>query len=76
MILFGVFQQIYTVYESLRLRGWNWFAGGCLVTFASNLVRLQAKREGYDFVLASFNKCTLSMILAGFAGGTVFQAAL
>ena len=44
--------------------------------FASNLVRLQAKREigGYD--LASFNKFVLCMILAGCAGGTVLPAAL
>ena len=46
------------------------------MTFASILVRLQAKREigGYD--LASFNKFVLCMILAGCAGGTVLPAAL
>ena len=73
---FGVFQQIYTVYESRRLRGWNRFAGSSLVTFAAILVRLQAKREGYESRLRSFwrlNKCTLCMTLAGCAWfGTVF----
>ena len=44
------------MYDSRRLRGWNRFTGGSLVTFASILVRLQAKREGADYVLASFNK--------------------
>ena len=55
-LCFGVFQQIYAVYDSRRLRGWNRFAGGFLVTFASILVRLQAKREVGEFVLASFNR--------------------
>ena len=75
-ICFGVFQQIYAVYDSRRLRGWNCFAGGSLVTFASILVRLQAKREGGDYVLAPFNKFMLCMINAGCAGGTVSPAAL
>ena len=75
-LCFGVFQQIYPVYDSRRLRGWNSFAGGSLVTFASILVRLQAKREVVDYVLASFNKFVLCMILAGCAGGTVSPAAL
>ena len=75
-LCFGVLQQIYAVYDSRRLRGWNLFAGGSLVTFASILVRLQAKREVGDYVLASFNKFMLCMILAGCAGGTVFPAAL
>ena len=75
-LCFGVFQQIYAVYDSRRLRGWNRFAGGSLVTFASILVRLQAKPEVGDYVLASFNKFMLCMILAGCAGGTVFPAAL
>ena len=44
------------MYDSRRLRGWNRFTGGSLVTFASILVRLQAKREGGDFVLAFFTK--------------------
>ena len=64
------------MYDSRRLRGWNRFTGGSLVTFASILVLLQAKREGGDFVLASFNKFKLCMILAGCAGGTVLLAAL
>ena len=58
------------------MRGWNRFAGGSLVTFASILVRLQAKQEGGDFGLAPFNKFMLCMILAGCAGGTVLRAAL
>ena len=58
------------------LRGWNLFTGGSLVTFASILVRLQAKREGGDYVLAPSNKCMLCMIFAGCAGGTVLPAAL
>ena len=60
------------MYDSRRRRGWNRFAGGSLVRFASILVRLQAKREGGDYGLASFNKVMLCMILAGCAGGTVF----
>ena len=64
------------MYDSRRLRGWNRFAGGSLGTFASILVRLQAKREGGDYVLASFNKFILCMILAGSAGGTVLPRAL
>ena len=64
------------MYNSRRLRGWNRFAGGSLVTFASILVPLQAKREGGDFVLAPFNKLMLCMILAGCAGGTVLPVAL
>ena len=64
------------MYDSRRLRGWNRFTGGSLVTFASILVRLQAKREGGDYVLAPFNKFILCMIIAGCAGGTVLPAAL
>ena len=67
---------MYAVYDFPRLRGWNRFAGGSLVTFTSVLVRLQAKRENGDNVLASFNKFILCMILAGCAGGTVLSAAL
>ena len=59
---FGAFQQIYAVYDSRRLRGWNRFTGGSLPTFASILVRLQVKREGGDYVLAFFNKFVLCMI--------------
>ena len=62
------------MYDSHRLRGWNQFAGGSLVTFASTLVRLQAKRKGGDFVLASFNKFMLCMIVAGCAGETGLPA--
>ena len=64
------------MYDSRRLRGWNRFTGGSLVTFASTLVRLYAKRGIGDYVLASFNKFILCMILAGCAGGTVLLAAL
>ena len=64
------------MYDSGRLRGWNRFAAGSLVTFASILVRLEAKREIGRYVLASFNKFMLSMIPAGCAGGTVLPAAL
>ena len=64
------------MYGSRRLCGWNRFAGGSLVRFASILVRLDAKREGGDYVLASFNKVMLCMILAGRAGGTVLPGAL
>ena len=63
------------MYDSRRLRGWNRFAGGSLVTFASILVRLQAEREVGDHVLASFHKLTVydSRRLRGwnrFAGGS------
>ena len=64
------------MYDSRRLRGWNRFAGSSLVTFAAILVRLLAKREGGDFVLASFNKFILCMILAGCAGETFLPAAV
>ena len=64
------------MFDARRLRGCNRFDGGSLVTFASILVRLQAKREGGDYVLGSFNKFILCMILAGCAGGTVLWAAL
>ena len=64
------------MHDSRRLRGWNRFVGGSLVTFASILVRLQAKREGGDYVVASFNYIILCMILAGCAGGIVSPAAL
>ena len=76
MILFGVFQQTNAVYHSRRLRGWNRFTGGSLVTFASFLVRLQAEREGGEFGLASYNKFMLCMIFTGCAGETVLRAAL
>ena len=63
------------MYDSSRLRGWNRFAGGSLVTFASILVRLQAKREGGGYVLASFNYAVYdSPRLRGwnlFAGGSL-----
>ena len=75
-LCFGAFQQIYAVYDYRRLRGWNRFTGASLVTFVLILVRLQAKQEGGDYVLASFNKFMLCMILAGCAGGTVSPAAL
>ena len=75
-LCFGVLLQIYAVYDSRRLRGWNRFAGGSVVTFAFILVLLQAKREVGDYVLASFNKFMLCMILAGCAGGTGLPAAL
>ena len=64
------------MYGSRRLRGWNRFAGGSLVTFASILFRLQGKREVGDYVLASFNKFMLCIFLAGWAGGTILPAAL
>ena len=64
------------MYGSRRLRGWNRFAVGSLVTFASILFRLQAKREVGDYVLASFNKFMLCIFLAGWADITVFSAAL
>ena len=50
------------MYDSRRLHGWNRFTGGSLVTFASILVRFQAKPEGGDYGLAPFNKTMLCMI--------------
>ena len=67
---------MYAVYVSRRLRGWNRFAAGSLVTFVSILVRLQVKRECGDFVLTSFNKFIMFMILAGCAGGIVLPVPL
>ena len=72
----GVFPTIYTMYIYSRLRGGNRFAGGSLETFAAILVRLQAEREGVDFVLASFNKFTPRIFLPGCAGGTGWLATL
>ena len=68
-LCFGVFQQIYAVYIPRQLRGGNLLGGGSLVTFASIWVRLQAKREGGDYVLASFDKFMLCTFLASYAGG-------
>ena len=59
-----------------QVRGGNRLGGGSLVTFASILVRLQAKREGVDYVLASFNKFMLCIFLASYVGGIVLAAAL
>ena len=64
------------MYDSRRLRGWNRFAGGSLVTLGSILVGLQTKREVGDFVSDSLNKDMVCIILAGCAGGTVLPAAL
>ena len=43
---------------------------------ASILVRLQVKREGGEYVLASFIKFMVCMILPGCVGGTVLPVAL
>ena len=67
---------MYSLYNSRRLRVWNRFTGGTLVTFAFILVRLQAKREVGGYVLVYFNKLIMCMILIGCAGGTVLPAAL
>ena len=47
-----------------------------LVTFASILFRVQAKREVDDYVLASFNNFMLCMIFAGCASGIDLPAGL
>ena len=70
------FQQKYTMYIYSRLRGGNRFAGRSLPTFAAILVRLQAERDGGDFVLASFDKFTSCIFLPGCAGGTGLPAGL
>ena len=64
------------MYDFRGLRGWNLFAGGSLVTFASILVRLQAKREGGDYILASFSKFMLCIPLASSAERNVLEASL
>ena len=64
------------MYDSRRLRGWNRFTGGTLVTFASILFRLQAEREVGEYVLAPIKKFMLCMTIAGCAGGTDSPAAL
>ena len=63
------------MHDFRRLSGWNRFTDGSLVTFASTLVRLQAKRECGDYVLVPSKKFMLCMISAGCAGGTVLPAA-
>ena len=70
------FNKVYAMFDSRRLRGWNHFTGGSLVTFASTLVGLRAKREGGNYVSAPPNKFMLCMSFAGCAGGTVLPAAL
>ena len=52
---FGVCQQFYTMYISPGLREGNLFVGDSLLTAAAVLVRIQAEREGGDFVLVCFN---------------------
>ena len=64
------------MYISPRPRGVNRFAGESLETFAAILVRLQAEREGVDFVLASVNNFIPRIILPGCAGGTGLPAGL
>ena len=64
------------MYISPRLRGGNRFAGKCLETFAAIVVRLQAKWEGEDFVLASVNNFVPCYFVPGYAGGTGFPAGL
>ena len=44
--------------------------------FAAILVRLQAEREGGDFVLASFNNVMPHIFLPGCAGRTGLPAGL
>ena len=63
------------IYFSPAARG-DRFAGGSLVTFAAILVRLQAKREGVDYFLASFDILMPHIFLPGCAGGTGLPAAL
>ena len=64
------------MYDFRGLRGWNLFAGGSVVTFAAILVRLQAKREGGDYILASFSKFMLCILLASSAEGNGLVASL
>ena len=57
------------MYIYSRLRGGNGFAGGSLETFAATLVRLQAEREGGDFVLAFFQQFyTMCIVLPAARG--------
>ena len=72
----GVFQKLYTKNVYRLLRGGNRFAVDSLVTFAAIMVRLQAEREGGDFVVASFNQFTPCIFFAGCAGGTGLTATL
>ena len=60
------------MYDSRRLRGWNLFAGGSLVTFASILVRLQAKRESGDFCFGVFQQIYAVYISRQLRGGNRF----
>ena len=54
-LCFGVCQQFYTMYISPGLRGGNRLADGSLLTVTAILVRIQAKREGGDFILLCFD---------------------
>ena len=64
------------MYISPRPRGGDRFAGGSLETFATICVRLQAEREGGDFVLASVNNFIPCYFIPGCAGGTGLPAGL
>ena len=60
------------MYIHSRLRGGNRFAGGSLETFAATWVRLQAEREGGDFVLAFFQQLYTMYISRRLRGGNRF----
>ena len=51
----GVCQQFYTMYISPGLREGKRLADGSLLTVTAILVRIQAKREGGDFILLCFD---------------------
>ena len=58
------------------LRGGNQLAGGSLRTVAAILIRIQAEREGGDFVLVCVNNFIPCTFLPGCARGTFLLATL
>ena len=58
---------------SLRLRGGNRLAGGSLLTVTAILVRIQAEREGGDYVLVCFIISIQCTFLPGCAGTPACQ---
>ena len=58
------------------LRGGNRLAGGSLLTVTAILVRIQAEREGGNYVLVCFNIFIQCTFLPGCAGDTRFPTNL
>ena len=71
-----MFRHFYTINISPGLRGGNQLAGGSLFAVAAILIRIQAEREGEDFVLVCVNNFIPCTFLPGCARGTFLLATL